>query len=323
LEEEQTELTFGQLYDLYLERYAKLHTKTWEELEKNYERYFKDRWHTVRVSTIKRTDVQNWYNKLADQVREQKRRKRGEQAFEGRHTANRNFDTFRAILNWGRDREHVKLDGNPCAGIDKFKTKARERFLLPGDEYNRFMASVEAEPNPVIRNFVKLCMLTGMRSGNVMAMRWDEIDWDLATWSIADTKNNDSQRVNLTPAAMALLKEIYDNRTCNTWVLPARGKGKTGHLVEPKNAWKKIIERAEISDLRPHDLRRTVGSYMAIQGVDTKIIGKALGHRSAQATAIYARLTQDPVRIALENAQAAFGDPSKLLSSRSNGEDRQ
>jgi len=52
---------------------------------------------------------------------------------------------------------------------------------------------------------------------------------------------------------------------------------------------------------------------MAIQGVSPTIIGKALGHRSTQATAIYARLTQDPVREALANAQAALADPSQLV----------
>lgn len=59
------------------------------------------------------------------------------------------------------------------------------------------------------------------------------------------------------------------------------------------------MERAKIKDLRVHDLRRTAGSYMAIQGVSPTIIGKALGHRSQAATAMYARLTQEPVRQAL------------------------
>lgn len=57
-------------------------------------------------------------------------------------------------------------------------------------------------------------------------------------------------------------------------------------------------------------LNRT-GSYMAIQGVSTTIIGKALGHRSQASTAPYARLTQDPVRQAMINAQAVWGRMQK------------
>jgi len=141
----------------------------------------------------------------------------------------------------------------------------------------------------------------------VMSMKWSDIHWGLDLWTIADTKNGDSLTVNLTRHALAVLQRRYDTKTSDCWVFP--GTGKTGHLVSPKNAWKKILQRAEISDLRIHDLRRTVGSYMAIQGVDSKIIGKALGHRSIQATAVYSRLTQDPVRRALENIHCNFIEP--------------
>lgn len=94
------------------------------------------------------------------------------------------------------------------------------------------------------------------------------------------------------------------------WVFPSDRKGrKTGelsHLSNPKEAWKRLLKRAGIKDLRIHDLRRTAGSYMAIQGVSPTIIGKALGHRSQAATAMYARLTQDPARQAMIKAQEAL-----------------
>jgi hypothetical protein len=90
--------------------------------------------------------------------------------------------------------------------------------------------------------------------------------------------------------------------------------GVLGHLISPHKAWKRIIERAEIQDLRIHDLRRTAGSYMAIEGISSTIIGKALGHKSPASTAIYTRLTQDPVRHALEKAHEALMRPSTAKS---------
>lgn len=59
-------------------------------------------------------------------------------------------------------------------------------------------------------------------------------------------------------------------------------------------------------DVRIHDLRRTLGSWAAMTGATSTIIGKALGHKSQQATAIYARLDLDPVRAAVGNAAAAI-----------------
>jgi integrase len=84
------------------------------------------------------------------------------------------------------------------------------------------------------------------------------------------------------------------------------GPGKTGHLVEPKGAWQRILKRAKITNLRIHDLRRTLGSWQVAQGVSLAIIGKSLGHKSLQATQVYSRLTLDPVRDAMEKATDAL-----------------
>ena len=63
---------------------------------------------------------------------------------------------------------------------------------------------------------------------------------------------------------------------------------------------------ARLDDIRIHDLRRTMGSWQARTGASLAIIGKSLGHKSQQATAVYARLDLDPVRAAMETATAAM-----------------
>src|SRR4029453_1774106 len=61
-----------------------------------------------------------------------------------------------------------------------------------------------------------------------------------------------------------------------------------------------------LDDIRIHDLRRTMGSWQARTGASLAIIGKSLGHKSQQATAVYARLDLDPVRQAMETATSAM-----------------
>ena len=63
---------------------------------------------------------------------------------------------------------------------------------------------------------------------------------------------------------------------------------------------------ARLEDVRIHDLRRTLGSWQARTGASLVIIGKSLGHKSYQATAVYARLDTDPVRQAMETATSAI-----------------
>jgi integrase len=63
---------------------------------------------------------------------------------------------------------------------------------------------------------------------------------------------------------------------------------------------------ARLDDVWIHDLRRTLGSWQARSGASLTIIGKSLGHKSQQATAIYARLDLDPVRESMERATSAI-----------------
>ncbi|CAK0750757.1 hypothetical protein CCP3SC15_1700007 [Gammaproteobacteria bacterium] len=96
------------------------------------------------------------------------------------------------------------------------------------------------------------------------------------------------------------------------WVFP--GDGATGHLVEPKKAWKRILERAGIGDLRLHDLRRTLASWQVDTGATLAIVGKTLGHQSQTTTAIYARLSQDPVRKSVNTAVEAMLSAGGVLT---------
>jgi site-specific recombinase XerD len=97
------------------------------------------------------------------------------------------------------------------------------------------------------------------------------------------------------------------------WVFSSYGK--TGHLMEPKTAWARIIKRAGLSDVRPHDLRRSLASHMAMAGVGLPIIGKMLGHTQPSTTAIYARLQTESVKDAAEKATKVMLDAGgiKLL----------
>ncbi|NJL71924.1 MAG: site-specific integrase [Candidatus Competibacteraceae bacterium] len=157
----------------------------------------------------------------------------------------------------------------------------------------------------------------------MLAMEWSQVGLELQHWRIPITENNDSQTIPLTMSAMEILRRRNEAQDAHVqWVYSTDRKGwKTGdkgHIVAPRKAFMRIIENAGIKDLRIHDLRRTVGSYMAMQNVSPTIIGKALGNRSPQSTAIYARLTHDPVREALENTQAALADPKRLLPRKNN-----
>ena len=167
------------------------------------------------------------------------------------------------------------------------------------------------EPNDTIRDYFLLALLTGARRANVLAMRWAEVNLAEGLWRIPRTKNGDPQNVTLSPEAVTILQ--IRKKTAEEdaeFVFP--GTGASGHLVEPKKGWARVLERADITDLRIHDLRRTLGSWQAKTGASLTIIGKSLNHKNMATTAIYARLDLDPVRQSVNTATTAMLEAAGL-----------
>ena len=141
-------------------------------------------------------------------------------------------------------------------------------------------------------------------------MHWSDINFSRSEWLIKETKNGESQTIPLSSQAIDILKERSKIRNSD-WVFPSLSS-KSGHIEEPKKAWKNLLDRAEIKDLRIHDLRRTLGSWQAATRANSYIIGKSLGHKTQQTTAIYTRLNMDPVRESVARAaDAMFAEVEK------------
>jgi integrase len=85
------------------------------------------------------------------------------------------------------------------------------------------------------------------------------------------------------------------------------------HLVATPTAWREFLKDAKLTDLRMHDLRRTLGSYMAMNNQSLQIIGKVLGHKSPTATQVYSRLASDPLKQAMEAAHASMSKSGDIL----------
>ena len=278
------EQTIEGLFAYWLECAKQRRIKTWTADERRYCRFLKP-WANRRLSTIRKTDVQNLFTQAATN--------------NGRYAANRLLALLKAMFNKAADMGF--LGSNPTTGVKKFPEEKRDRFLH-GDDLRSFFASLAEEQNTLLQHLFMLLLFTGARRSNVQAMRWDEIDFATAAWRIPETKSGLPVVVPLTPVALAILRDRKEAANGTPWVFPSRGHH--GHIVEPKSAWKRIIKRAGLADVRPHDLRRSLASWMAIGGASLPLIGKMLGHTQASTTAIYARLSVDPVRQAAEKAEA-------------------
>ena len=284
------ELTMGALFDLYVEFHGPHKKATSLATDMATWKRYVTGWSGRKLSSIEHSDIQSLHARIGKA--------------NGKYAANR----LLALLStaFGVATEHGWKRPNPCKGCRKFAEKSRDRFLQP-EEIPRFLKAVDSLENQTAADAFRLLLWTGARKGNVLAMQWAEIDLPSATWRIPDTKANESQRVHLTAEAVAILQRLMASANESPFVFPARTAGSAfGHLSDVTKPWNAVREAADLPKLRMHDLRRSLGSWMAAGGASLPVIGKTLGHRNQATTAVYARLNIDPVRAAVDSAVAAM-----------------
>jgi integrase len=284
----EQEIKLGELFEEYINKYAMEHTKTWPVMQACFDRYL-GTWKDRPVKEITRRDVQVFVNQLGKTS--------------GHTTANRALELLRAVINKGKRWSMLDCE-NPASGVTKFKLKARRRFVSEF-ELPRLIKAIYEEPNDSVRDYVLLSLSIGARKTNMLQMRWDQLDLEQGMWNIPETKNGTSQDILLTESELNILRHRFENRISFEWVFV--GPSPTKPLNDPKKGWKRILKRAGISDLHLHDLRRTLGSYMAMTGASLSVIGNALNHKEVSTTRkVYAQSAQSAERAARARAHAVM-----------------
>jgi integrase len=124
------------------------------------------------------------------------------------------------------------------------------------------------------------------------------------TFKIPSGKSKSKKILNiqLPPLVMALLEQRRDSPDADeTFVFPSPRKAGQ-HLDDVKSSWARIVVRAQLENIRPHDCRRSSGSWMTIGGSSISIVAGALGHASLKSAEVYSRLSSDPIRNSVINA---------------------
>jgi len=291
------EMAFSELFTRWLEQFAKPHKRTWDEDFRRYQNYMEAPFGKKKLSWFDPGKVRHWHHGLTTQQKQ----KGAEGVTISGSTANRSLALLKTVFS-----QMAPEIPNPCLMVKAFREQSRERFLQP-DELKRLLDALEdVETPPVFRDYILLSLMTGARRSNVLGMMWKDVDFNLNVWTIPGevSKNGDIMRVPLVESAIEILKR-RKAEALSVFVLPS-DISKTGHYTTPTKAWCALLKRARLFDVRLHDLRRTTGSVMAGQGASLPIIGRVLGHKHQASTAVYARLSIDPLRDVMESATRAI-----------------
>jgi len=284
LQERQKERQGKLIKDLcaaYIDRHASNKKSGGDDITR-LNRFIIPEWGNLLVTNIKRADVAALHSKLGKH---------------GHYQANRVYWLLSKMFNLARVWGFVPEDHvNPCFGIEKFKEEKRERFLSQ-EEFPRLVEAINKELNTYVVAAIWLYLLTGVRKEELLPLKWSDINLDRKELRLADTKNGKPHYLPLSVAALDVLSKVQRVEG-NPFVIVGRNPG--CHLVNIAKPWERIRKEAGLEDVRLHDLRRTVGSWLAQSGNSLHLIGKVLNHSNQSTTAIYSRFGQDSVRDALE-----------------------
>jgi integrase len=290
-------ITVADFAEVYLERHSRPRKRTWKEDERRLLTRIVPALGTRRMEDLRRSDIASLHGELGKDAPIE---------------ANRVLTLLGGLFTKAEEWGHVpEGHPNPARRVSRFPERSRERWLKPA-EMEALVKAVQEEVDPFIQAAVMLYLLTGLRKRELLRARWEHVDIEAAALRIPETKSGRPHTVPLSSPALEILSRLPRDGS-NPWVFP----GTDGtHRKDFKRAWERVRAKAGLEDLRLHDLRRTVGSWMAQAGVPLQVIGEILNHSHPAVTRVYARLAGTQSRDALQ----VFGEEfEKVVSGLGGG----
>ena len=260
-------MPFNEFVQMYLERVVSL-MKSIRTERNRVKRWVKDLGMRP-IGQITRAQIESWRREKMSRCKPA--------------TINRDLSRLRHMLNIAVEWE--LLEESPMQGM-KFlrENNARTRYLSVG-ECHRLIDSCMA---PHIRAIVTVALHTGMRLGEILNLRWQDLDFSSGFILVRDSKNGQARQVPMDSMISTVLRSwprLSDQDIVFTSVMTG------GRIVDIRAGFLNSCKRAGITGLHFHDLRHTFASQFVMAGGDIYILKEILGHKSITNSQRYAHLS--------------------------------
>lgn len=297
-QQRQRGVTVGDLADEYIaEKERKLKPNTVRSYRQIVNAHIKPVFGKLRPAAVTEDDVRRLHDNLSDTP----------------YQANRVLHVLGAIMDVAERRGLCV--SNPCRHIERYREKARTRYLSAAElarlgdalraletegvalkSEKKRVCKISAEAAAALR----LLALTGCRVNEILRLQWGDIDRDRGFVHLREAKAGARSLPLTAPVADVLASMSRESE----WIIPGRKEGEP--MTDLSRPWRRACEAAGIEDARIHDLRHSVGAWSASSGDSLLVVGAILGHRQAASTERYAHLSQDPVRAAAERVASGI-----------------
>lgn len=297
----------------YFEK-AKTYTTTFEELTEKYIKNFKyqrsfKRSKSYMIEEMKKEFKDYLLNNITYLELETYRNKlRNSLTVHGKvrtdATVNRYMACLRHML--AKAVSWDMIDRNPFEKGESLQLTENNRRLryLSEEEIQKLLAECPRKATPrkkgkftqgpqavYLKDFIIIAINTGMRKGEILSLKWDQIQGEFIY--LEKTKTDKARQIPINDDLAECFKSIRKRQPVGTKYIFC---DQNGHISDIKTAFNAAVKRAGISDFRPHDLRHTFASHYVMRGGSLRALQKILGHADIKMTMRYAHLSKEFAR---------------------------
>jgi integrase len=275
--------TFGDVSDRYLKyQKARLAQETYDR-EEGIVRIHLARFKSLKISSIRKSEIQRYVTEAS--------------AERSTYSVSRELTVLKHLFNLAVEWEVIPV--SPAAGVKPPKLPAgRMRYLQPTE----LKALLEACPDG-LRQIVALAVSTGMRRGEIMGLRYLDVDLANRRIMLPQTKNGDGRIVYLNEMAAQVFRSVGWNEDTK----PGDKIFSAWTPMAVTHAFNRLCQKMKIMDFRFHDLRHTAASWMRMSGADIHTVAQLLGHKNLRMAARYQHLSPQFLADAVGKLDAVFG----------------
>jgi integrase len=275
-----TPQTVAEALALYIERKRLNGRRAWKGDEWNGDTHILPAWGARNLKDISPANIVALLNGIATKKHRGKTTKG--------IAANRVYSLLSGLCNFAIRQAWIGT--NPMAGLKPPVDEQPREFTLPGDQVRAIWRMVRTLEDARVRDFYRLTFLTCARRGELLRMRWNEIDLEAGVWVVpgARAKNKHSWRIPLTGAALSLLRERKAVST-REYILAGAGGRRDGVLKKDvlNEAHHALLEKLHAAgvnyrcgdlEFRGHDTRSLCATQLGEWGIPEPVIDKVLSH---------------------------------------------
>lgn len=196
-------------------------------------------------------------------------------------TVNRRLAFLKAMLN--RAIEWGKIKENPASKVKMFRENNQRMRFLEREEINKLLDNADG----YVKNIIIVAINTGIRRGEILKLKWRDIDLNNSMIYLNDTKNSESRQVPINNAVRTALIKTEKHKDSPYIFCKPTGQPR----FDIRKSFLQAQKKSGIMNFRFHDLRHTFASQLVMSGIDLNTVRELLGHKSIQMTLRYSHLS--------------------------------